>query len=257
MEMTDTQKSRDRWGSAAIYDTVIMHRRHVPLRHGFRYRSYSWLVDLDDLPRPPRWLRPLAGFRAADHLGRPDLTLRQNLDAYLAGHDVHLRGGRILMLANARVLGHVFNPLSVFWCHDPEGRLVCVVAEVHNTYGGRHAYLLRPDAQGRARVPKEFYVSPFNPVDGEYRMRLPVPTDRLGLAVELDRGIGRPFVATVAGRRRPACTATLVRSALRVPWVTLTVAAQIRVQGVRLWARGLPVAPRPVACAAAHTAQEA
>ncbi|MGQ0844165.1 MAG: DUF1365 domain-containing protein [Sporichthyaceae bacterium] len=223
----------------------MSHVRHTPLRNAFSYRSYSWLVDLDALPRPPGPLRALATFRAADHLGRADRTLRQNLDAYLAANDVDLRGGRILMLANAAVLGHVFNPLSVYWCHDPAGELVCVVAEVHNTYGERHCYLLRPDETGRAEFAKEFYVSPFYPVDGTYVMRLPLPGERLAISVELHRGEAKPFVATLRGRRREAGSAALLRAAGRVPLATLTVAAQIRWQGLRLWARRLPVVPRP------------
>ncbi len=240
-----SEAERGRWGGAAIYDTTIAHVRHTPVRNAFRYRSYSWLVDLDDLPRPPRLLRPLAEFRAQDHLGLPDRTLRQNVDALLWMHDIDLRGGRVLMLANARVLGHVFNPLSVYWCHDDRGALAAVIAEVHNTYGGRHAYVLRPDGQGRAEFAKDFYVSPFYPVDGTYVMSLPEPGDRLALTVELHRGDPKPFVATVRGTRRPAGTAALLRSALRVPWVTLTVAAQIRRQGIKLWARRVPVVPRP------------
>jgi hypothetical protein len=224
---------------------VVAHARQTPLRNAFRYRSYSWLVDLDQLPCPPRPLWRLAEFRAADHLGRPDRTLRANVDAYLAANGVDLHGGRVLMLANARVCGHVFNPLSVFWCHAPDGSLRCVIAEVHNTYGERHCYLLRPDAAGRAEFPKKFYVSPFYPVDGQYVMRLPAPGDRLAISVELRRGVDRPFVATVRGRRRSAGTATLLRAALRVPLATLTVAVQIRYQGIRLWARRLPVVPRP------------
>lgn len=76
---------------------------------------------------------------------------------------------RITMLASARVFGHVFNPPSLFWCHDRAGELRCVVAEVHNTYGERHGYLLETDDAGWASVPKAFYVSPFNDVDGQYR----------------------------------------------------------------------------------------
>ncbi len=249
--LTVHQKSRTtkvpagRWGNAAIYDTVVSHVRHTPLRNEFSYRSYSWLVDVDALPDPPAPLRPLARFRAADHLGRPERSLRANVDAYLAANDIDLRGGQILLLANGAVLGHVFNPLSVFWCHDPDGTLVCVIAEVHNTYGERHCYLLRPDSSGRAEFDKEFYVSPFYPVDGQYVMRLPLPDERLVVTVELHRGEARPFVATVRGRRRPASSATLLRAAGRVPLVTLTVAAQIRWQGLRLWARRLPVVPRP------------
>ncbi|MGQ0631452.1 MAG: DUF1365 domain-containing protein [Sporichthyaceae bacterium] len=235
----------DRWGGAALYDTVVAHVRHTPVRNAFRYRSYSWLVDLDDLPRIPRPLRALAQFRAQDHLGSPGASLRENLDAFLAARGVDTGGGRILMLANARVLGYVFNPLSVYWCHDPAGTLMCVVAEVHNTYGERHAYLVRTDADGRASFDKEFYVSPFYPVDGHYRMSLPRPDAQVRIAIELHRGEAKPFVATVRGRRRAAGTRALLSSAIRVPWVTFTVAVQIRIQGVRLWARRVPVVPRP------------
>jgi hypothetical protein len=94
----------------ALYDVEVRHVRHAALHRDFRHHVYLWLVDLDALPRLPRWLRPFAGFRAADHLGDPRGTIRGNLDRYLAGHGIDLRGGRVLMLANARVLGHVFNP---------------------------------------------------------------------------------------------------------------------------------------------------
>lgn len=234
--MTDTN---------AIYTTMIDHVRTAPVRNRFRYKSYSWFVDLDDLPRLPSWARPLAVFDARDHIGDPRRSIRANLDAFLGEHDIDLHGGRITMLANARVLGHTFNPLSVFWCHDLEDRLVCVVAEVHNTYGERHAYLLETDDRGAARTRKEFYVSPFNDVDGEYRMRLPEPGEDLKLSIVLERDDAPPFVATVAGTRRRAGTRSLIRSALAVPMAPLRVVVQIRWQGIRLWARGLPIRPRP------------
>jgi DUF1365 family protein len=230
---------------AALYECRISHLRTAPLRNAFTYRSYQWLVDLDHLPRLGPVLRPLAGFSARDHLGDPDRTIRANLDHYLAGHDIDLHGGRVLMLAQARVLGYVFNPLTVYWCHDPDGALRCVVAEVHNTYGQRHAYLLHPDDHGRAQTPKEFYVSPFYPVDGGYRMSLPEPGPRLRLSVVLDRPDGTSFVASVQGRRQPASRRGLLRAAVRHPWPTVAVAARIRVQGIRLYLRGLPIVPRP------------
>ena len=89
------------------------------------------------------------------------------------------------LLTNARVLGHVFNPLSVFWCHGPAGELRAVIAEVHNTYGERHCYLLRPDADGRAGADKAFYVSPFFAVDGHYEMTFTDPTVDEALAVSI------------------------------------------------------------------------
>ncbi len=111
------------------------------------------------------------------------------------------------MLANARSLGYVFNPLSLFWCHDPDGELVCVIAEVRNTYGGRHCYLLHTDDAGRAETEKAFYVSPFYPVDGYYRMSVPEPGERLGVTITLHRPAGAPVHRDRAWRapRRPRC----------------------------------------------------
>ncbi|WP_405592798.1 DUF1365 domain-containing protein [Streptomyces sp. NBC_01190] len=215
------------------------------MRHSFRLRTYLWLVDVDRLPALPRALRPLARFDPRDHFAGTAPTLRAGLDRYLAGQGLPPPGGRVVMLANARVLGYVFNPLSVFWCHHPDGALAYVVAEVHNTFGERHCYLLRTDPQGRTEVPKEFYVSPFFPVDGSYEMRLPEPGDRLALTVRLRRADGVPFTATVRGARRPATPGRLLAMAVRHPAATMVVAATIRLHGIRLYLRGLPVRPRP------------
>ncbi|GAA1263185.1 DUF1365 domain-containing protein [Kitasatospora nipponensis] len=259
-----------RWG-AALYEVRIDHVRHAPLRHAFRHRGYLWLVDLDRLPRLPAPLRPLARFRAADHPAEfpadhpaglhahhptghpgghprdPGRGLRRDLECYLAGQGVRLDGGQVLMLTQARSLGHVFNPLTVYWCHDRAGRPLCTVAEVHNTYGEQHRYLLRPDAGGRAESAKRFYVSPFFPVDGDYTMVLPEPGERLGLAISLRRDGGRVFSATVHGRRRPAGPVALLRAVARHPFATFAVSLHIRYQGIRLLLRGLPVQPRPPA----------
>ena len=237
--------------TAALYECRITHARTVPLRNVFSYRSYLWLVDLDHLPRLGPGLRLLAGFSARDHLGDPRRGIRENLDGFLAARGVDLGGGRVTMLAHARVLGYVFNPLTVYWCHQADGALACVVAEVHNTYGERHAYLLHTDARGRAQVPKEFYVSPFYPVDGRYRMSLPEPDGRLALSIVLGRPDGHSFTASVRGRAVPATARALIGAAARHPWSTAAVTARIRWQGVQLYLRGLRVAPRP-----AHLPQE-
>ncbi len=156
-----------------------------------------------------------------------------------------------MMLAHARVLGYVFNPLTVYWCHRADGTLACVVAEVHNTYGQRHAYLLHTDSRGRAELPKEFYVSPFYPVDGRYRMSLPEPAERLSLSIVLGRPDGHSFAASVHGRGVPATAAALIAAAVRHPAAPVAVAARIRWQGIKLYLRGLRITPRP-----AHLPQE-
>jgi DUF1365 family protein len=225
----------------------VSHNRLGPVRHAFRHRAYQWLVDLDAIPEPPAYLRPFARFSSADHLGDPALPIKANVERFLASRGVELgAGGRILMLANARILGHVFDPLSVFWCYDGDGRLACVVAEVHNTYGERHAYLLTPDAHGQAVQDKELYVSPFFDVSGGYELRFTIGPDLVTTTVALRRAGSLAFCATFRGRPRLATPTAVLNQLVRRPFMTQRVSALIRIHGVWLWLRGLPVRPRPV-----------
>jgi DUF1365 family protein len=228
----------------ALYECRVRHNRTQPVRYGFAHRTYYWLIDLDDEPRLPWLLRPLGRFRGADHVGDPARSLRQNVTDFLAQNHIELGAGRITMLAQPRVLGYVFNPLSVYWCHEDGGALRAVVAEVHNTYGGRHRYLLRPDPAGNARAGKEFYVSPFFPVDGEYTMCVPEPAARLNVLISLARAGARPFTASLTGDRVPLTVPTLVRLAVRYPVHTLMISARIRWHGIRLYLKGVPVVAR-------------
>jgi DUF1365 family protein len=230
----------------AIVTGFVRHGRSIPIRHAFRHRMYQWLVDLDDVPRLPWYLRPLARFDVRDHLGGHGPTIKADLCRYLASHGIEY-DGRVLMLANARTLGHVFNPLTVFWCLDSP----YVVAEVHNTYGERHAYLLHPDADGTAETAKEFYVSPFNDVSGRYRLDFELEHDRVRVQVGLARGGQTMFGASFDGAPRPATRRAILAAAVRMPLMPQRVSALIRLHGMWLWARRLPVVPRPQ-----HSTQE-
>ncbi len=217
-----------------IFATTIRHTRRTPFRRTFTHHNHTWLVDLDRLPDHGA----LARFEARDHLGDPDLSLRANVENFLRAHHLELDGGRVLLAANARAFGYCFNPISVFWCFDPAGSLAAVIVEVHNTYGDRHAYLVHPDEQGRARTPKQMYVSPFHGVDGTYDLAVPVPTDRLQIAVTLRTDDGQVFSASLSGQRTE-------RSPLRAAPAALLGSGLIRAHGIWLWARRVPVRPRP------------
>jgi DUF1365 family protein len=242
----------------AIVDGIVAHRRRGQGAHSFRHTAYQWLVDLDDLPRMPWYLRPLAGFDAGDHLfGRaassaPDI--KANLRDFLADNGIDLGpDARFVMLANARVFGHVFDPLSVFWCFGTDGTLRCLIAEVHNTYRERHGYLLTLDSRGDTEVDKRFYVSPFNDVSGRYQMHFEVSGRRLSVRISLVRDHLPRFDATFAGAVLPATRATVARLAFRRPVMPQKVSMLIRFHGIRLWLKGLAVAPRPVPPSSSRT----
>ena len=232
--------------AAALYDVEIHHVRTTPLRNAFRYRSYQWLVDLDALPALPLLLRPFARFEARDHLGDPARSLRANVDAYLAENGIDLRGGRIRMLANARVLGYVFNPLTVYWCHDA-GRRRCAASSPRCTTptASATATCCAPTTRGRAETGKQFYVSPFYEVAGRYTMSLPEPGERLALcdhpAPARGRDVRRQRERPAPSRPRACRWRGLL---LGRPWSTAAVSLRIRWQGIKLYLRGLPVVPR-------------
>ncbi len=222
-----------------IYDSTIRHARRAPFKRTFTHHAKTWLVDLDALPDYGR----LGRFEARDHLGDPNRTIRANVDAFLAGHGIDLAGGRVIMAANSRALGYCFNPISVHWCFDRREQLAGVIVEVHNTYGDRQAYLVHPDEQGRATTPKAMYVSPFHGVDGTYDLAVPIPGRKLNIAVTLTTEAGEVFSASLSGTNPTSPNSADVR---RAAPAAARGAALIRVHGVWLWARRLPIRPRPV-----------
>ncbi len=250
---------KDNTGSAApdagpaIYRTRITHLRRAPVHHYFEHRSYSWYVDIDRLPRLPRWLRPFARFEARDHFTAPADgrdSLRRRVDVFLAERGIDLRGGRVTALLQPRVLGCVFNPLSLYWCHDERGALRHVVAEVRTPAGGGHAYLLPPDDGQATMVRKRLRASPFNGTDGHYLVRAPRPDDTLDIRISLHRENQPAFVATMRGRRRPARVAGILRMQVVAPLAPVTDALEMRIQAAILWLRRVPVGTQAGTCSA-------
>ena len=156
---------------------------------------------------------------------------------FLELQGVELGAGRVLMATQPRALGFCFNPITVFWVWPAAGD-PCVVVEVHNTYGDRHAYLVHPDERGRATTPKQMYVSPFHGTDGTYDLAVPVPTDELLISVSLTSDDGATFNATLTGHRTDTRAVRAAPAALRG-------ALLIRAHGIWLWLRRLPIRPRP------------
>lgn len=264
--------------SSAIYAGHVWHHRVGPPAHGFRYPLVMLLLDLDELPQLSRTLRlfgwnsaaPVA-FRDGDHLGNPGRPVLDNLRAFIEARRGHWPGGPVRLLTHARIFGYVFNPVSIFYCFDPGGATAgTIVAEVNNTYGERHGYLLdarnlqagpgagdeTPPADvqrrggGRAGVrrwhaKKAFHVSPFKSLDGTYEFQLAPPDDRLDVRIDLTVGGARRFSSHLAMRRRPLTDAGLTRMLLSHPLMTLQVTAAIHWEAFRLWRKGVPFRGQP------------
>lgn len=244
--------------ASCLYAGVVMHRRFKPRAHRLRYRVFWSLFNLDELPHLPERLRlfsidrfNLFGFYTKDHGDGSARPLRQQVESYLTEAGIDLDGGAIHLLCMPRLLGFVFNPLSVYYCHDRAGALKAVLYEVHNTFGQRHSYLIPVDMDtGEAleqRCLKAFYVSPFMDMDIAYRFRVQAPGERIALFIESADAQGPVLIASLAGTRRPLTDAALLRAFLAFPLMTLKVVAGIHWEALKLWLKGLRLKPRPPA----------
>lgn len=223
------------------YRCVVGHHRLEGVRFSFRYSLRLWLTDLDAPEHRSRLGRLLRSVSAADHLGEPGRSLRENVDHFLHLNGVDLAGGRIVMLSQARGLGYVFDPITVFWCHGPDDRLRCLLLEVRNTFGDRHCYLVRPDQAGDASFDKELYVSPFFPVDGYYASRIRLGDDTVRARIVLRRGGSTEpaLVATLTGVREPDAVWRDAWADLTNPVAVRWMPVRIRYQSWRLRRQGL------------------
>jgi DUF1365 family protein len=238
-----------------LLEGKVRHRRSRPFTYGLEHDVWYAALDVDELDSVDGRLRlfgrnrrSVAEFRDADHLPEPAHDVAARLRALLRSEGEAPDGWRITLVTNLRVLGYVFNPASFFLCRDEAGTLRVVVVEVHNTFGDRHLYTLRPQSEAPetaagpfvTTMAKDFFVSPFISVDGHYAVHVRDTADGLRLAIDL-RQAGRSLLSTSLVLHRRALTdRMLLRLLLRHPLVTQKTIGLIHWHGLRLWLRGAP-----------------
>ncbi|MET0131718.1 MAG: DUF1365 domain-containing protein [Stenotrophomonas chelatiphaga] len=246
--------------ASAIYRGRMRHRRHAPHPHTFGYPIAQLLIDLDEVDDlfTGRWLwsvgrRNLAEFRRSDYLGDPAQPLAEAVRDRIAQALGHAPHGPIRLLTHLRYAGHVFNPVSFYYCYGADGQtLEAIVAEITNTpWKERHAYVLpveQADAQGRAlswTFDKQFHVSPFMQMDCEYRWRFTAPGEDLHVHMQVWRQGERQFDADLILQRHRLDGRGLAGVLLRYPLMTFKVVAAIHWQALRLWLKRTPVHDHP------------
>ena len=241
-----------------IYFGRVMHKRLRPFRHRFDYRVYAFLFDLDELERLDRDLPLFSHNRAnvfslrdRDHGPRDGSALKPWAERLCAEAGLDLAGGRISLLCLPRLFGYVFNPLSLWFCHDSRGELRAVIYEVRNTFGEQHSYVIplaAPASGGEAfdqACEKGFYVSPFIPMAASYRFRLRSPGTRLAVLIRQAVTEGEILLATWTGRGARLGPAALFRALLLYPLLTFKITAAIHWQALWLWVKGARYYRRP------------
>lgn len=230
----------------------IWHQRLRPVVHAFRYPGYFLLLPLRSLRTQPdavlrRNRRGAISFYDRDHGdGSPDCLAW--FDQLLQQEGIYDAGGEVWLHTFPRVLGYAFKPVSFWYAHRADGSLAAVLAEVNNTFGERHAYLLAgPDlAWGTEQVAvKCFHVSPFCEVQGEYRFRFVRSDTRNQVQVDLHDEAGPLLRTGVTGALHPLNAATLRRAFWGMPLMTWGVLFRIHWQALRLWSKRLPFHRKP------------
>lgn len=226
-----------------------MHRRVRPANHAFVYPVFYVQLPLRDLSAADGGLfgvnrRAVLSFRNEDHGPRDGSALLPWIEDLLTRHGLPT-DGEIVLQTFPRLFGYVFNPVSFWFCHDAGGALIAVLAEVNNTFGGSHGYLLHrngevlPDGE-EIRADKVFHVSPFNEVEGGYRFRFHLCREVQTARIDYDDAEGVLLLTSISGRARPWSAASLFGAILRMPLLTVGVMARIHWQALRLWLKGVP-----------------
>lgn len=239
-----------------LYFGTVMHSRLRPKPHRFSYRVFSLMVDIDRLKKTgktPRLFsfnrRNLVAFHEADHGPRDGSGLRPWVDTLLANGGL-ARPARVLLLSNPRVLGYTFNPLSIYYCLDPDGAVYALVYQVHNTFGESHAYVAGLAEQKTARntisqhAEKRLYVSPFIGMDMQYRFYIDSPGKTVANRIFVHNRTGPLLAATFNGEMRPLTAWQLALGILSTTGLSWKITAGIHYEALRLWLKRVALQPR-------------
>lgn len=239
---------------SGLFVGKVTHRRKSPFRHDLRFRTYSLLVDLDEidlLARRNRWFSHnrfnLFSIHDRDHGARDGTPLRRWITEQLDRAGIDLDGGRIEVLLYPRVLGYQFNPLTIWFCRNADDQLEAVLYEIHNTFGHSHSHLVPVSGAEPYRhgFDKELHVSPFFDQEGGYSFTLRPPGERYSVSIDYSTPDDRRLTATMVGSRRELADGNLLRVFLTHPLLTFKVIAGIHWHALRILVKGGRYHPVP------------
>ena len=235
--------------TSSIYNGTVIHKRFKPKIHSFKYSVFSLLIDLSELDYLNKKIKffshnrfNLVSFYEKDHGNRDGSSLISWVKKNLEDHKINSENIKIKLLCYPRILGYVFNPLSVFYIYDLNEKLICILYEVKNTFGEQHTYIFKVDNEQNLyqhNCTKKFHVSPFIEMNCKYFFRLLKPGKRISVIIDQYQIDEKILYASQDGERVDFSTKELIKSYLKHPLMTFKIISAIHFEAFKLWAKGI------------------
>ena len=235
--------------TSSIYNGTVIHKRFKPKIHYFKYKVFSLLIDLSEIENLSKKIKffsynkfNLVSFYEKDHGNRDGSSLVSWVKKNLEDININSENVKIKLLCYPRILGYVFNPLSVFYIYDESEKLICILYEVKNTFGEQHTYIFKVDNDQKLyqhNCSKKFHVSPFIEMNCQYFFRLIKPGEKISVIIDQYQTDEKILYASQNGKRADFNTKELIKSYIKHPLMTFKIISAIHFEAFKLWAKGI------------------
>ena len=232
--------------NSCIYNGIVTHTRFKPIRHDLRYKTFSLLLDLDEVEKLDKKLSifshnkfNLFSFYDKDHGDRDGSSLKTWVLSNLKKFNIHQNINTIKILCYPRIFGYVFNPLSIFYCYD-NTNLKAIFYEVKNTFNEQHTYIFKVNNNEKIdqKCKKKFYVSPFMDMETYYNFKLLEPDEKLSVYIKQTDTEGTVLTATQTGDKKELSLKQLILNFIKYPLMTIKIISSIHYEALLLWKKG-------------------
>ena len=235
--------------NSSIYNGSVVHKRFKPKKHFFKYKVFSLFLDLSELKELHNKLNffslnkfNLISFYEKDHGERDGSSLLDWVKNNLRSNSISTDDIKVKLLCYPRILGYVFNPLSIFFVYDNDENLISILYEVKNTFGEQHTYVFKIEGENKLiqnNCSKKFHVSPFIEMDCNYFFRILNPGDKLSVIIDQYDQEGKILFASQDGVRSDLTNKNLMNSYLKHPLMTFKIISAIHFEAFKLWIKGI------------------
>ena len=235
--------------SSCIYTGKVIHKRFKPKEHFFKYKVFSLFIDLSELNELNDKLKffslnkfNLVSFYEKDHGERDGSSLLNWVKLNLTNNNISTENIKIKLLCYPRILGYVFNPLSIFFIYNKDENLISILYEVKNTFGEQHTYVFKAESENKLiqnNCSKKFHVSPFIEMNCNYFFRVLNPGENLSVKIDQYDQEGKILFASQDGKRSDLTSKNLINSYLKHPLMTYKIISAIHFEAFKLWIKGI------------------